>query len=603
MQYSFKTASCYPLLLHFLQKIPILKKISKTALPLFVRMQFGKDFRLDAEPLKSAPGSFIKTVNLLKEFENRPLISILIPVYNTDENVLKQCMESVISQIYKNWEICIADDASDLPHVRRMLTDYAQKDPRIRLVFSEQNQGIAGNIHKAACMASGEYIAVLDHDDELEPMTLFEYVRLLNLHPDADVIYCDEDKIDEGGIYCDPWHKSAWNPDLSLSFNYVMHFVMLRRSLYEKIGGVRSDYEGSQDYDLLLRIAEHTDRIYHIPKILYHWRMGSGSIASAPEAKPGVFVSGLAALNDALKRRGIRGRAEDAPDAWKGVYRVIREIPRPLSCSILIHSKGDEKKLERILESPASAVPGKNTEILISFHSSLFCDMEKICTESGRKNIRLIEYSGKDCISRSLNAAAWEAKGEVLFFLDESMEISDPESYDSLMEQIQREEVGAVGGKVYYAEGLVEHAGIIFGPFGIMGYSHRATPDDPGYVGIKNMICNYSAVMGLGMMSRKEVFRQAGGFDENFCQAYWDADYCLRLREKGFLITYTPYAKMKHHIPIPLPGEMIREPEASIFRERWQHIIDNDPCFNPNFSRDVECFYTNQSSEPHGVVP
>ena len=546
-----------------------------------------RDFTIDSASLKSLRGSFPAEDWLwLKAFRIRPVMSVLMPVYNTDPDVLKRSIESVLNQVYKKWELCIVDDASERAEIKQILKYYSKKDSRIRVRFSDKNEGIAVTINKAAQMASGEYIGVLDHDDELEPLTLFEYVRLINAHPDADCIYCDEDKIAENGKYCYSWFKSDWNPDLSLSFNYVMHFAMYRRSLFKAIGGVRKDYEGSQDYDLLLRASEKTDKIYHIPQILYHWRMGSYSIASGPEAKPDVFVKGLAALNDALRRRNISGVAEDAPNAWKGVYRVKRNIVRPLSCSVVIRSYGNESALNRVSDSlPSDMI----SEILVCVHSSVSSNTDRI-SGSYKGKIRQIVFEDSDNFPNAFNTGARQASGEILFFLDETLELISPESYICLLEHVQREEVGAVGGKIYYENGLMEHGGIILGPFDVLGYAHRATPDGPGYAGLNAMICNYSAVMGLGMMTRRKLFLDRGGFDHIFERAYWDADYCLRLRQKDYLITYTPYSKFRHYIPVKAIHEMVVEPESSYFRQRWQNMIDSDPYFNANFSRLVENF-------------
>lgn len=546
-----------------------------------------KDFEIDSVALKFLRGATPAEDQLwLKAFQNRPRMSVLMPVYNTDPDVLRNSIESVLNQVYRKWELCMVDDASVRAEIRQILKSYAKKDARIRLRFSDKNEGIALTISKAARMASGEYIGVIDHDDKLEPLTLFEYVRLINAHPDADCIYCDEDKIAENGTYCDPWFKSDWNPDLSLSFNYVMHFAVYRRGLFEKIGGVRKDYEGSQDYDLLLRAAEKTDKIYHIPQILYHWRMGRGSIASGPEAKPDVFVRGLVALNDALKRRNISGVAEDAPNAWKGVYRVRRNIVCPLSCSAVIRSYGNERELHRILDSlPSDTI----SEILICVHSYASSNTDNI-PELYKRKVRQIVFEDSDSFPNAFNAGAEQASEEILFFLDETLELVSADTYTCLLEHAQREDVGAVGGKIYYENGLMEHGGIILGPFDVLGYAHRATFDGPGYAGLNSMIGNYSAVMGLGMMTRRKLFLDMGGFDRIFESAYWDADYCLRLRDKGYLITYTPYSKFCHHIPVKAIREMLVEPEAAYFRKRWQDMIDSDPYFNPNFSRLVENF-------------
>lgn len=521
-------------------------------------------------------------------FIRRPLISILIPVYNTDEQTLKKCIDSVLLQVYSKWELCIVDDASTEPHVRPTLLDYSLKDHRIKLVFSKENGGIAETINQAARLATGQYLGVLDHDDELAPETLLEYVRRINHNPDVDVIYCDEDKIDENGQYCDPWYKSDWNPDLFLSFNYVMHFVLYRRRLFEQVGRVRKDYEGSQDYDLLLRVLERTNKICHIPKILYHWRMGKGSIASGPEAKPGVFISGLAALQDALDRRGIEGTATDAPNAWKGVYRVRRRINRELSYTIIVSFNGDRDGLIRLLDSVHLNIHHGVVEIIICTAGAVDGLILK-AAKGDAMPIRWVDTTGSN-LPGTFNRGAECAAGDLLLFLNETFEIRSDKSVDALIEQAQRESVGAAGGKVYYANDLVEHGGVIFGPFDLLGYAHRGTPDGPGYAGLKNMIGNYSAVMGLGMMTKRRLFKKIGGFDVSFERAYWDADYCLRLNARGYRITYTPYATFTHHISVPVIDQMIVEPDAAFFRGRWQAVIDRDPYFNPNFLRTLECF-------------
>ena len=453
------------------------------------------------------------------------------------------------------------DDASPNDDVREVLKRWKHKDKRIKVFFAQENGGIAASINQCATSARGNYFGVLDHDDMLAPVALEEYARLIEQHPQADLIYCDEDKIDLEGNLCEPWYKPDWNPDLALSFNFVMHFVMICKKLFQKLGGVRSLYEGSQDYDLLLRASEKTNNIFHISKILYHWRMGPGSIAGGPDPKPDVFAKGLAALNAALHRRGIQGDAQDAPDAWKGVYRVCRKLTLNLKCSCLIiqHSP-DQEPLDRLLTSIYAYAP--QVEIII------------LPTDTN--------------IAATFNAGAQSAKGDILFFLDDTMQLLEG-SYLSLLEQIQRQEVGVVGGKVFYENNLIEHAGVILGPFNLLGYANRATPDVLGYAGLNRMICNYSAVMGLGCMTSKSLFEQAGGFDPALATAYWDVDYCLKLRQMGYLITFTPYAVLKHYIEMPL-GINIKDAEAGLFQERWQDIIDRDPYFNPHFSRELENF-------------
>ena len=267
------------------------------------------------------------------------------------------------------------------------------------------------------------------------------------------------------------------------------------------------------------------------------------------------------------------------------VYRFYRrKIVKPLSCSLLVVSHGDENALFRLLRSISLHVPPDNFEILICIPPDT-----NISNNVFSNKIQWI-ISRKPGIYGAFNTLAMEASGDVLFLADETLEFVSPESHTCLLEHVQREEVGAVGGKVYYENGLMEHGGVIFGPFGLLGHAHRATPDTPGYAGLNHMICNYSAVMGLGMMTRRKLFLEMGGFDGTFENAYWDADYCLRLRERGYLVTYTPYAKFRHHIPVKTVDQMRTEPEASLFKKRWSSVIENDPYFNINFSRNLENF-------------
>jgi len=524
---------------------------------------------------------------LLSLVIRRPRISVLTPVYNTDPDILNRCIDSVWRQAYRRWELCIVDDGSTKPHVRRVLRAWAGRDRRIRVRYSHKNEGIASTINKAARMATGQFIGVLDHDDELAPMALFEYARVIVRDRSVDCIYCDEDKIDLSGVHVDPWHKSDWNPDLLLSFNYIMHFMLLRKALFNRLGGVRRDCEGSQDYDLILRVSECTDRIHHIPQILYHWRKGSGSIASGPQAKPEIFDRGLKALADSLGRRGIDGVAEHAPDAWMGVFRVRRKIPAAPRLSIVIIAGEQSGWLGRALDQAIRFAPDHHAQILLCGEGT--GRGERLA--AGRAgDIRRIETAHGLPVPAILNRAVSHADGDYLLFLDDRVEIPGAESITALLEQVQRPEVGAAGGKLYHPDGRVEHAGVILGPFGLLGYAHRATPDTPGYAGLKSMICNYSAVMGMGMMTRRSVFEEAGGFDPVFSQAYWDVDYCLRLRERGYWITYTPYARFVHHVPVKSIPEMIVEPDAGRFKERWASMIASEPFFNPRFSRALEAF-------------
>lgn len=577
-----------------LQRSETLNRITVKLVTRYLRSQF----HTDAQPIRSMlENSRIGGFDVLMAYSFRPVISVLLPVYNTQKKTLAACIDSVLCQTYKNFELCIVDDGSDRPHIRSMLEAYAAGEPRIRLCFSDRNHGISATIHKCLNISSGLYAGVLDHDDMLEPGALFEYMAMLNIHPQADLIYCDEDKIDEQGNCCDPWYKSDWNPDLSLSFNYVMHFAVYKRTVFDHINAFNNRYEGSQDYDLLLRASENTQHIYHIPKILYHWRISQGSIAKGPESKPHIFIGGLAALNDALIRRHINGTAVDAPNAWKGVYRVIRTIQTPVSCSIIIDFSGDVLSLDRLLNSIARFLATDEIQVLVCARKTTTDENNQHLENFNAPWLEWIFPNKKNSISAAFNHAVEVASGKLLWFLDDRMELMDIDSFRGLVEHVQRKEVGAAGGKIFHENGFIEHAGVILGPFGLVGYAHRATPDNPGYVGLKSMISNYSAVMGFGMATRKSLFEKVNGFDENLPLAYWDVDYCLKLRQKNYLITFTPYARMMHHVPVKSVEEMIVEPEATLFKNRWNTIIENDPYFNPNFSRKLEDFTVNDKNK------
>lgn len=528
-------------------------------------------------------------LRLLWDMPNPPLLSVLMPIYKPDLGLFKKAVSSVQRQCYPNWELCLVDDGSNDEHLISTFQNL-EGDARIKVFRFKMNEGISAAINKAAALANGSYFGVLDQDDELHSSALLEYARVITRNPEVDIIYCDEDKIDEKGRFCSPWYKSDWNPDMALSFNYVMHFVLYRSSLFRALGGTRTRFDGSQDYDLLLRAVEKTGHIHHIPKILYHWRISAGSIAGGPEAKPHVFVKGLAALNDALHRREIQGSAEHAPDAWKGVYRVRRKINRPHTTSILVLLTGNPDRPLPLFRSIAALIPSADREIIC---------MDPSIPEAGKTtmvhNIPITCVASPDKALNNVpayfNAMARKARGDFLLFLDDTMEILSSETHFALLEQGQRSEVGAVGGKVFYPNGFLEQTGIILGPFGLFAYANRASPDDVGYVGIKRMIANYSAIMGLGMMTRRLLFFELGGFDEQYDNYCWDADYCLRLRERRFLITSTPYATFRHYIPARPTHLGISSQDTAIFKKRWHHVIDNDPYFNKNLSRLREDFW------------
>jgi len=537
-----------------------------------------------------------------KKFKYSPKISIIMPTWNTEEKWLRKAIESVLNQVYDNWELCIADGGSTKPHVRRVLEEYARKDRRIKVKFLPENLGIAGNSNEALKLATGEFVAFLDHDDELAPFALYEVVKLLNEKPDLDFIYSDEDKIDEKGRRRDPFFKPDYSPDMFLSCNYICHLSVIRKSLVDKVGGFRLGYDGSQDYDLFLRVLEHTDKIAHIPKILYHWRMIRTSAASSTSAKPYAYEAAKKALADAMRRRGIE--IEGVYDGlWLGSYRIKYKIKGNPKVSIIIPTKDKVEVLKRCIDSILNKTTYQNYEIVIVDNNSQEeKTFEYYETIKDNPKIRILEYKKPFNFSAINNYAVSKVDSEFILFLNNDTEVITPEWLSAMLEHAQRREVGAVGAKLLYPNNTIQHAGVILGlgagPSRVAGHSHKYLPNSfPGYYYRPHIIQNLSAVTAACMLTKKSLFEEVGGFDEvNLPIAFNDVDYCLKLREKGFLIVYTPYAVLYHHESLSRGYEDTPEKqerflkEVKYMREKWGSILDNDPYYNPNLTGDREDF-------------
>ena len=536
-----------------------------------------------------------------KKFRHKPKISIIMPVWNTEEKWLRMAIESVFSQVYDNWELCITDGGSTMPHVKKILKEYAKKDKRIKVKFLPENKGIAGNSNEALKLATGEFVVLLDHDDELALFALYEVVKVLNESRNIDFIYSDEDKIDEKGKRKDPFFKPDWCPHMFLSCNYPIHITVIRKSLIDKVGGFREGYDGSQDYDLFLRVTELIDenRIAHIPKILYHWRTIPSSAASSNEAKPYAYVAAKKALKDAMKRRSIE--IEDIVDGlWRGSYRIKYRIKGTPKVSIIIPTKDKVNTLKTCIESILEKTDYKNYEIVIvdnqSEEKKTFKYYDKIKNSS---QIKILEYNMPFNFSAISNYAVSQVDSEYILLLNNDTEVISEEWLTAMLEHAEREEVGAVGAKLLFPNGKIQHCGIILGlgRHRVAGHPYYKYPDHNGYFGVVNEIRNYSAVTAACMMLRKAVFEEVCGFDENLSVAFNDVDLCLRIREKGYLIVYTPYAKLYRHESLSRGYEDNLEKqtrflkEVGYIREKWGRVIDKgDPCYNPNLTLEKEDF-------------
>ncbi len=527
-----------------------------------------------------------KVLQNIDRFTHKPTISILLPVYNTREEYLRKALDSVLNQYYANWELCISDDASTAPHVRQIINEYSAGDKRIKVAFSERNGGIAKASNRALDLATGEFVGLLDHDDLLTPDALYEVAATLQ-EVEADLIYSDEDRLDSKGLRVEPHFKPAWSPDLLLSCMYLAHFCVYRKSLVDRIGGFREGFDGSQDYDLALRFTEESNRIAHIPKILYHWRKVPSSASATPEAKASVIEAGKRALTDALDRRKIKGEVES--QRFFGFYRVKRSVSGSRKVSIIIPTRDGLENLRRSIQSIESKTAYKNYEIIILNNGS-----RKAATLDYLKRVphRVITDEDGFNFSRLNNTAAREARGDYLLFLNDDTEVINNEWLQAMVEQAARPEVGAVGAKLLYRDARLQHAGIVLGVRGVAGHAHRYVDgfSGRGYLNYPNVIRNYSAVTAACLMTRRELFDKAGGFDEeSLAVSYNDVDYCLRLRAQSYLIVFTPYALLYHDESATRGLNLYPKAEACII-SRWQSALASDYYYNPNLTLDKEDF-------------
>lgn len=533
-------------------------------------------------------------------FHYQPKISIAMPVYNVEEKWLRLCIDSILNQVYTNWELCMADDASTDPNVKKILTEYQQLDERIRVVFREQNGHISEATNSALAIATGEFVALLDNDDELAINAFYEVVKVLNENPDLDLIYSDEDKIDMDGNRSDPAFKPDWSPDLLLGTNYISHLGVYRRSILEEIGGFRKGYEGSQDYDLVLRFTEKTtkERIKHIPKVLYYWRMLPTSTAVDQGSKGYAFEAGLRAVQDALVRRGINGHATHG--AANGLYDVYYDIESEKLVSIIIPTKNGYKDVQRCVSSIIEKTTYQNYEIIMADNGSTDPKMHELYAEfeqqlPGRFFVESIDIPFN--FSTINNRAAKKAHGEYLLFLNNDTEVITENWLTLMVSFAQQERIGCVGAKLLYPNNTVQHAGVILGLGGVAGHGHYGYPHgDLGYFGRLAINVNYSAVTAACLLMKKADFDAVGGFEEAFTVAFNDVDLCLKVQALGRDNVWLHEAEL-YHFESQTRGYDDKgkkkkrfEQEKVMMEEKWGPLIENDPFYNPNLTRDIPNF-------------
>lgn len=539
----------------------------------------------------------------IAELPGKPLISVVMPTYNTERRWLAAAIESVRRQSYPHWELCIADDASTREETRALLREYAERYPdRIKVHFRSENGHISLASNDALAMASGDYIALLDHDDLLAPDALFWVAHEVAAHPDANIVYSDEDKIDSDGVRCEPYFKPDWNYDLFLGQNTISHLGVYRTALLREIGGFRQGFEGSQDYDLALRAIDACGQsgIRHIPRVLYHWRILPGSTALTIGEKPYASIAAKRALQEHLQRNGYAGEAVDAPEA-SGMYRVCFELPEqnPL-VSLIIPTRDKVELLSLCVDSILEKTRYRPFEIIVVDNGSVEREtldyLDGLCRE--HDNVRVLRDDSPFNYSRLNNAAAAIAKGEIVGLLNNDLEVIGEDWLDEMVAQALRPGVGCVGARLWYPDERLQHGGVLLGLGGVANHAHlRHSRGHPGYFGRAALVQNFSAVTGACLLVRKSIYDQVGGLDERLQVAFNDIDFCLRVREAGYRNLWTPYAELYHHESASRGSEDTPAKKARFQKEidhmlaRWQGQLDNDPAYNPNlalYGRDFD---------------
>ncbi len=533
----------------------------------------------------------------ISRFQMKPLVSIVIPVYNVPLPYLDACVDSVRKQIYPNWEICIADDASTISGIREKIQEYSRNDARIRYAFRDMNGHISQASNTALSLATGDFVALLDHDDMLSPYALMEFARLLNRSPDIDYVYTDEDKVDsEGARYFDPFFKPGWSPDTLLSIMYTSHLSIFRRSIIDAVGGFRNGYEGAQDYDLVLRVTERTTKIAHIPQVLYHWRAISGSTASSGNEKSYAFQAGVKARQDALIRRNISARIESL-NRCDGVH-ILYNVPKEKLISIIIPTKNHYTDVAACIDSIMELSTWRHFEILLVDNGS--DERESLdCFNSyseGNDNLRILRMDVPFNYSLLNNRAVEFAKGELLLFLNNDTIVITPDWLERMAGQALQSHTGAVGAKLLYPDDTIQHCGVVGHRGHVAGHAFlHQKRDTLGYFNRTHIAYNFLAVTAACLMVKKDRFLQCGGFNEtDLAVAFNDVDLNLSLLELGYYNVMRPdvllyHSESKTRGYEDSPEKVARfQREIEYMRRKWaEKYLDNDPFYNENLNPEA----------------
>ncbi|UTV86747.1 glycosyltransferase [Cobetia amphilecti] len=535
-----------------------------------------------------------------RSLTREPLISILVPVYRPELENFCACMDSVLAQSYRNLEICLVDDASGDEELTRTLEEYRVRDERVRVAAHDRNQHISHASNTALGMATGDFVALLDHDDVLAPQALYFVAQAINEAPEALVFYSDEDKLDERGRRHDPHFKSGWNPDLLLSQNYLSHLGVYSTPMVRKVGGFRAGYEGSQDHDLALRVTNGLSaaQVVHIPRVLYHWRAGKGSTALDSGAKEYTSQAGLKAVRDHLAQASLP--ASVTSGSLPNTYRVtwpVRE--RPL-VSLIVPTRDGVDILKPCVEALLERTSYTHFELLILDNESTckktLSFMQEVSQRDSR--VRVLQWNHPFNYSAINNFGVSESRGKIIGLINNDIEPINADWLDEMVGQVQREEIGCVGAKLYYPNNTVQHAGVILGIGGVAGHAHKYFHrSEAGYFSRLMLTQNLSAVTAACLLVRREVFEAVGGLnEEHLAVAFNDVDFCLKVREAGYRNLWTPYAELYHHESVSRgqddnPEKQARaQREVSYMLDNWGDQLTTDPYYNPNLTLVHEDF-------------
>lgn len=525
----------------------------------------------------------IREVQKETVFDKQPCFSIVVPLYKTQEKYLKELVESIKGQTYSNWELCLSDGSGGDSPLKEILKELEHSDSRIKVISSKESLQIAENTNAAIDIATGDYIVFADHDDILSVDALYECTKCINENQEVDMIYSDEDKVSmDGQTYFEPHFKPDLNMDLLCSVNYFCHLVVVKRQLLEQAGKLNGEYNGAQDYDFVLRCVENTDAVYHIPKILYHWRAHMDSTAENPESKRYAFEAGRRAIQKHYERIGLKD-AYVEETAYPGTYRTRYKYADKPKVSIIIDEITKKELLGKTLQSiKANDYPDYEVIIVDCTEKK---EIEKFVEKYQDKRIRVKRGEKIWTAAKRKNEGAGCAEGEFLIFLAGNAEYADKEGISELVSVAMRSDVGVVGTRSYYKNGTVEHAGCVIGMNGTAGslFEHTLRGEN-GYFSHIVTQMQYSAVAGACMMVKKDIFEKVNGFDEDYKGELGKVDLCLKIRNKHMSVVYNPYVKVMRW-----SNELRNnENDEKLFKKQWAEILEkDDPYYNKNLSLSV----------------